>query len=123
MGKPQIIETASGEKLAVLPLVEYERMVEALEEKADIQAYDEAMARDEEYFPAEVIDRIVDGENPIRVYREYRGLTLDQLAQQCGLSKPYLSQLENGKRSGVEAKLKKIAPALGVEPDMLLVSE
>ncbi|OSM06196.1 helix-turn-helix domain-containing protein [Magnetofaba australis] len=54
------------------------------------------MARDEEYFPAEVVNRIVDGENPIRVYCAYRGLTLEQLAEQCGLSKADLSQLETG---------------------------
>ncbi len=43
---------------------------------------------------------IADGENPIRVWREYRGMTQAHLAKVAEISVPYLSQLESGKRKG-----------------------
>ena len=57
---------------------------------------------------------ILDGENPIRVWREYRELTQRQLAEAAGISTPYLSQLESGKRAGKTEVLSAIADALNV---------
>jgi transcriptional regulator with XRE-family HTH domain len=50
----------------------------------------------------------------LRAWREQRGLTLQTLAAAAGLSKPYVSQIEGGKRAGTAATLKKLARALGV---------
>ncbi len=41
MTKPVIITSPSGDRLAVIPLSEYERLVEAAEDAADVAAYDE----------------------------------------------------------------------------------
>lgn len=83
----------------------------------DIRAYDDAKARieaGEELIPSRVAYALLDGKNPIRVWREYRGLTQQQLAEKVGISKPYLSQLESGKRSGTTDVLMSIAQALNV---------
>jgi hypothetical protein len=46
MNKPgNIITTPSGDQMVVLPLAEYERLVEAVEDAADIRAYDAAKRR------------------------------------------------------------------------------
>ena len=51
---------------------------------AAIVAYDAVKARiargEEEIFPAEVANRIIDGENKIRVLREHRGKSVKQSA-------------------------------------------
>jgi transcriptional regulator with XRE-family HTH domain len=47
-------------------------------------------------------------------FREVRGLTAEQLAYQNGISKGYLSQLENGKYLPSLKMLEKIAKALDV---------
>lgn len=57
-------------------------------------------AHGEELIPAEVTYAILDGANPVRVWREQRGLTQQQLADAAGISTPYLSQIESGKRTG-----------------------
>jgi DNA-binding XRE family transcriptional regulator len=122
MNKPgNIITTPSGDQMVVLPLAEYERLVEAVEDAADIRAYDGAKRRlaegRDESIPAEFVDRILNGENKIRVWREYRGLTLKALAETSGLAAAYLSQIETGKREGTIETFKKIAAALRVDID------
>ncbi len=50
---------------------------------ADVRDYDAAVERiaaGEELVPAEVVYALLDGGNPIRVWREYRGLNQVQLA-------------------------------------------
>ncbi len=50
----------------------------------------------------------------LRLFRQERGLTLQQLADGVGLSVSYLSQVENGKASPSIATLVRIAEGLGV---------
>jgi DNA-binding XRE family transcriptional regulator len=73
----------------------------------------------EELIPAETVDRIIDGENKLRVWREYRGMSAKELAEATGLAAPYISQLETGKREGTIETFKKIAAALRVDIDDL----
>jgi DNA-binding XRE family transcriptional regulator len=121
MNKPSIIKTPSGDKMAVIPLVDYERLVAAAEEAADVRAYDDAKRRlasgEDEMIPAQIANRILDGENKVRVWREYRGLTVKALADAAGITPAYLSQIETGVREGAVQTFKKIAAALAVEID------
>ena len=64
--------------------------------------------------PAEVAFAVADGAHPVRAWREHRGLSQDALAADSGLSKPFVSQIEGGKRAGTTTTLKKLAAALQV---------
>jgi len=123
MRDPQIIESPSGEKLAVIPLARYERLLAAAEELDDVKAYDEARRRlasgEDELVPAEIAGRVLDGENPVRVWREHRGLKVKELADKAGITPAYLSQIEGGQREGTLSTMRKIATALGVSLDDL----
>jgi DNA-binding XRE family transcriptional regulator len=75
----------------------------------------ERIARgEEEWVPAHVVERLIDGDNPITVWREHRGLTISALAEKAGLSQSYLSQIESGKREGRVGMLVNLARALSV---------
>lgn len=118
----QLIEI-DGRKLAVLPIEEYRELVEAAEEQADIAAAIAAEKRrenGEEYVPAEMVDRLIDGENALRVWREYRGYTVSRLAEMAGLNKASISLLENGKSFGRPATWRALADALKVTVDDIL---
>jgi DNA-binding XRE family transcriptional regulator len=92
-----------------------------LQDIRDYDAVKSAIERgEEELVPAEVVYAILDGGNPIKVWREHRGFTQQQLAEAVGISTPYLSQLETGKRAGTPDVLKAIAKALGVTMDDIL---
>ena len=57
--------------------------------------------------------------NPIKVLREFRGLTQMALAEASGVNRVQLVTIEQGKRTGSIATLKRIAEALSVELDMI----
>lgn len=59
----------------------------------------------------------------IQQLRKQRGWTLDQLAGEAGVTKGFLSQVENGKTQPTGKVLLRIARALGASTDWLLAGE
>lgn len=122
--KPVTFTSPSGDRMVVIPAADYERLTEIAETAADIRAYDKAKARlaagEDELIPAEVANRILAGENKVRVWREYRSLEVKALAEQAGISAAYLSQIETDKREGKVGQLKNLAAALRVDIDDLI---
>jgi DNA-binding XRE family transcriptional regulator len=116
----QVIEKEGRPEWAVIPYEEYQRLVEDAEMLQDIRDYDEAMralAEGEELIPSEVTYAILDGANPVRVWREYRGLTPRQLAEAASISAAHLSQIESGECGGSADVLAAIAKVLQLSPD------
>jgi DNA-binding XRE family transcriptional regulator len=116
----QIIERDGKPEWAVIPYKVYLRLVAEAEMLQGVRDYDaalEAIEGGEETIPSEIVYAILDGANPIRVWREYRGLTQQQLSEAAGISKPYLSQIESGKRTGTTEVLTAIANALNLTLD------
>jgi len=101
----------------LLPREEYERLLDEEEDREAVAAYDRT--RGQETVPSELAERLVGGENPVRVWREHRGMTLDQLAAAIGKHKGFLSEIESGKKTGSVDTLKAIAEALKVDLDDL----
>lgn len=90
-------------------------------DRAAVQAYRRKLAAgEEELVPSEVVDRLLNGENRVRVWREHRGLTCAALAERAGLGQAYLSQIETGKRSGRIETMRRLAEALSLSVDDLV---
>lgn len=119
----QIITTPSGDRLVVIPEAEFLAMREAFEDHQDAEAvkvFRERLARgEEELIPAAIANRILDGENKVRVWREHRGMSARELATNAGISVAYLSQIETGARDGSFDTIKRIAAALRIGVDDL----
>ena len=117
----QIIERDGKPEWAVLPYDLYLQLAEEVEMLEDIRDYDAIKAAiergEEELIPGEVVDALLDGENPVKVWREYRGFTQQQLAEAAGISTTYLSQIETNKRAGTTEVLAAIAKALKLTLD------
>ena len=107
-----------------MPRAEFERLVALLEDAEDVAAFDAAQRRlasgDDELVPAPVLDRMLAGESPVRVWRAHRGLAGKDLAARAGISAPYLAQIEAGRREPSLAVLKALAAALSVGLDDLV---
>ncbi len=110
--------TASMEDSVTLPRADYEALIETAEANKALRAYH--ATRDEESFPEEVVNAILDGANPIRVWREYRGLKQNELAAGIGVSKSHLSEVESGKGNLSVPVLSALADALEVDMEMLV---
>ncbi len=120
----QVILKEGQPEYAVIPYETYVRLVEDAEMLADIRHYDAAiqsLAEGEELVPSEVVYALLDGANPIRIWRENRGLTQVELAAKAGISASYLSQLESGKRDGTTEVLGALAAALSLTLDELVI--
>ena len=105
-----------------IPRAEYDRLRAVEEDFEDFRAALAVEARiaagEEELVPSHVADRLIDGEAPLRVWREYRGLSQSALAR--------VSRASTGCRSsrsrpdatlGSVRTLRKLADALGVAVD------
>ena len=123
----QLIERDGKPEWAVLPYEEYLKLLEKAEELEDIRDYDAAKVAlengEDELIPSEVVYAVLDGESPVKVWREFRGLTQQQLADAAGISKPYLSQIETGKRKGRTDILSALAKALKVSLEEVIARE
>jgi DNA-binding XRE family transcriptional regulator len=120
----QIIQREGKPEYAVLAYADYLRLVENAEMLDDIRAYDSARAAladgADEPVPAEVVNRLVEGENPVRVWREHRGLTQARLADAAGVSVSTVSYIESGARRPSISVIQSLAAALNVDIDDLI---
>ncbi|KAA0970445.1 helix-turn-helix transcriptional regulator [Aureimonas fodinaquatilis] len=100
--------------------VEYERLRAAADELSHIIAYDVAMADGGESIPAELVKLMIDGEHPLRIYRDFRGLTQAGLSELSGVNRVQIADIEAGRKSGSIETVKKLAAALSVTIDDLI---
>ena len=104
-----------------IPRAEYERLLAMAEDYEDFRAALEVEARiaegAEELVPAQIADRLIDGESPLLVWREHRGLSQSALARASGVNRVQIVDIEAGRNTGSVRTLRKIADALGVAMD------
>jgi hypothetical protein len=95
------------------------RRVEDMEDRLELlQA--QARGPGSDALPGAYVKRLLAGEKPLRVWRDFRGLTLDQLSASAKVSKTYLSEVETGKKPGSTALFVACAKVLGVALDDLI---
>jgi Helix-turn-helix domain len=119
-------KTARGE-VAILPRKDYEALVakaaEASEDEGTARLVERArleVAAGAPLLPKLYVDRLAQGENPVRVLREWRDMTQLHLSFKTGLGQGYLSDVETGRRKGTAAALRRIADVLKVPLDLLV---
>ncbi|MDK3021548.1 helix-turn-helix transcriptional regulator [Cupriavidus taiwanensis] len=116
----QFIQRDGRREFAVVPIEVWERVQHLIEASDDVTLFDAAVEQDDGWrVPAAVLDAELAGDHPVKAWRNYRRLTQDALARAAGLSKPYLSQIENRTRAGSAAALRRLAQALDVPADIL----
>lgn len=121
-------KTPRGDDIIVLTRDEYENLANAKMTDEDIQDaaavlnFRERMAAgEEELLPLEMVERLALGEDhPIRVWRQYRGMKVKDLAATIGVTPNFLSMVERGKKDGSLKLYLKIARALKVTLDDLV---
>jgi hypothetical protein len=118
-------KTPRGE-VAILPRKDYELLVAKASEADEDKSTARIVARAKEIssggplLPKDVVDRMANGENPVRVLREWRDVTQMYLSVKTNLSQGHISDIENGRRVGTAAALRLIANVLDVPLDLLV---
>ncbi|SNS72864.1 DNA-binding transcriptional regulator, XRE-family HTH domain [Antarctobacter heliothermus] len=110
-------------EMVSIPKDEYIRLRAIEEDMADLNSVAKVLARikagTEELIPSAVVDRILDGDAPLMVWREHRGLSQAELARQSDVNRIQIIDIEAGRKTGSAATLKKLATALQVDMDDL----
>jgi transcriptional regulator with XRE-family HTH domain len=105
------------------------RLMAALEDAEDRAAVAERHAHErtigkdlarQSYLTGDEARRLLDGENPVRVWREKRGLTQRALAAAAGVAPSYLAEIERGRKPGSADALSRLAGVLRVKMEDLM---
>ena len=71
--------------------------------------------------PSDILDRLLAREeSPLKIIRKHRGFTQKELADITGISRPYLTEIETGKKDGSIRAMKVLADALRVDLGLLV---
>ena len=79
-----------------------------------------AMAAGGESIPADCVKRMINGESPVRIYRELRGFTQAELGSRSRINRVMIAEIESGRKSGSIETIRKLADALSVTIDDLV---
>ena len=123
----QFIGNEGNPEYAVVPIAAYRELLEKAEMLEDVEAYDKAKAAqkagESEFIPDVVVGALLEGENPLKVWRKFRGMSQAELAKAIDTSQAYVAQIESGKRDGTVKIYRSIAEALRVDIDDLVESQ
>jgi DNA-binding transcriptional regulator YiaG len=105
------------------------RLLQELEDAEDRAAVRQRRTREEllgkdaarrNYLTAAEAQRLIDGESPVKVWREKRGLSQRGLAHAASVSSSYLAEIETGRKPGSAAALRQLAAVLQVPAEDLV---
>lgn len=76
------------------------------------------LSEENEFYDGKVVGAIIDGQNPVSAFREYRRMSILELAEKIGEPESFVVQVEAGEF--VSRKIvEKISKALEVDADIL----
>lgn len=82
----------------------------------DYRELTNSAANGQSVLPDDVLDQLSAGQDhPVKIIRTYRGMTQAELAASSGISRPYLTEIETGKKDGSIRAMKALAQALTVD--------
>src|SRR6202140_4252508 len=115
--------TRKGKEFAVIPVRALQKLMEDVEMLADVKAYDAAKARledgEDELIPLEITERRLSGEPALRVWREHRKLTQEQLPKKARVSRALIAAIETKRKVGSVTTWKRLGAALDVSGEQL----
>lgn len=116
----QYFTTPTGEEMAVLPRTELEALTQAADHARAVADYHAGRLPG---LSAAQTREFIAAPSPLSFWRKHRGLTQSALAAKVGLAQNYLSDVENGKRSGPVELWLKLSRALDLPVEVLVDEE
>jgi DNA-binding XRE family transcriptional regulator len=116
------ITVSRGDWTRLLSELEYAQDRAAVVERRRHEATMGKEAARRNYLSAREARRLLEGESPVKVWREKRGQSQRKLAAAAGVSAAYLGEIETGRKPGSAATLARLANALQVKIDDLIIS-
>ena len=116
--------TIGNKRYAMIPMDEYEDMMDDLQDMQEIgeilEIHRQIKTGEMPTYPASVVNALINGVNPVKVYREHKGLTQQELADKIGKSVAMIRKIENGESEASVSTMKAIANVLDTDVDSLI---
>jgi DNA-binding XRE family transcriptional regulator len=109
-----------GQRLVTMTAEDYQDLIDARDAEAAMRA---VAAGTLQTLSGGDVDAYLAAATPLAFWRKHRGFTQADMAQEIGVSQPYLAQLENGQREGSVSVYQRLARRLGLSVDELLPDE
>jgi DNA-binding XRE family transcriptional regulator len=111
-----------GKECVVLSRTQFDRLMEALDDRLDSRAAERALSelegREGDVLTTQEVREAAKA--PLRFWRKRRGLTQAELAKAADVAQPYLSGIELGAKEGSLGVMKRLAKVLDVRLDDLV---
>ncbi|MCD7109317.1 helix-turn-helix transcriptional regulator [Rhizobium sp. DKSPLA3] len=109
--------TIDGKNYVLLSEDDYEDLVDGLQASAIMAR----IAAGEETWPLDLVKELFETDSRVRTFREYRKISTAALAEAADISEQDLSDIESNTTTGSVDVLTRIATALNVDLDDLVV--
>lgn len=122
---PVMTKSPAGDDIVILSRAEFETLTaRANEDATDIATADAVVARiasgTEDTLSAGDVRELIAAKTPLAFWRKRRSLTQATLSAKAGIAQGYLSDIENGRKTGDAQTLRKLSTALRVTIDDLV---
>ena len=126
--EPQVLKTAAGEELIVLPRRDYDVLLarlgdEEAEDRLLLAMAEKAMANlasgRDILLPVWFSDGLMARRNPVRIVREHFAKTLAETAAAAGIAEDRLRAIEAGEDAPPPAVIDAISASVGIDPRIL----
>jgi transcriptional regulator with XRE-family HTH domain len=124
---PVMTKTPQGDDILILSRAEYDALTV---DRRDEDALDAAYANSilagiergaETLLTSEQADQLLDAKSPLAFWRKHRGMTQAALSKSIGVAQGFISEIENGTKTGDVQTLAAIARVLAIALDDLVI--
>ena len=126
---PVITKTPQGEDIVILSRAEYDALTAGRsgEDRADAAHANEILNEIEKgtetLLTSEQADRLLEAKTPLSFWRRHRGITQEALSKSIGVAQGFISEIENGSKTGDIQTLAAIARVLAISLDDLVIAK
>ena len=122
---PVMTKTPKGDDIVILSRSEYDALTAGRREAADAAHANNILADiasgDEALLTSEQATQLLDAKTPLAFWRKHRGMTQQALSKSIGVAQGFISEIENGTKTGDVRTLAAMARVLAITLDDLVI--
>jgi DNA-binding XRE family transcriptional regulator len=125
---PVMTKTPQGEDIVILSRAEYDALTMGHGEDAVDAAHANRILAEiesgaETLLTSEQADELLSAKSPLAFWRKHRGMTQEALSKSVGVAQGFISEIENGTKTGDVQTLAAIARTLAISLDDLVIAK
>jgi transcriptional regulator with XRE-family HTH domain len=124
---PVMTKTPRGDEIVILSRAEYDALAGQRDEDVADAAHAnrilvELARGSETLLTSEQVDALLAAKTPLAFWRKHRGMTQEALSKRVGVAQGFISEIENGSKTGDVQTLAAVASVLKISLDDLVIA-